>query len=113
MRELVRVFKALSDKNRIRIVKMLQQKPMCVCELADALGLAMSTVSKHLTILRDAELINDLKDGKWVDYSLCRSSRTVYARELLRSMSKWLNEEDAVKADIRKAGKVSRKDICG
>ncbi|OGV56393.1 MAG: transcriptional regulator [Lentisphaerae bacterium GWF2_44_16] len=113
MRELSRIFKALSDKNRIRIIKMLQCKPMCVCELAEVLGLAMSTVSKHLTILRDVELINDLKDGKWVDYSLSRSSRTVYARELLRSMSKWLNEDDAVKADIRKAGKVSRKGICG
>lgn len=113
MRELVRVFKALSDKNRIRIIKMLQQKPMCVCELADALGLAMSTVSKHLTILRDAELIDDLKDGKWVDYSLSKSSKSSCAKELLRCMSRWLNEDGTVKADIKKAGKISRKDICG
>lgn len=113
MRELLRIFKALSDKNRIRIIKMLQRKPMCVCELAEALGLAMSTVSKHLTILRDAELIDDLKDGKWVDYSLSKSSGSLYAKELLRGMNRWLNEDTVVKADIKKAGKISRKDICG
>ena len=68
MRNFIKVFKALSDFNRIRIVKMLQLRPLCVCEIREVLDLATSTVSKHLSILRDAELILDEKDGKcWRD----------------------------------------------
>ena len=61
MRELVKIFKALSDSNRIRIIKMLQIRPLCVCEITAVLNLATSTVSKHLSILREADLIYDIK----------------------------------------------------
>jgi DNA-binding transcriptional ArsR family regulator len=54
------IFKALSDKNRIRIIKMLQKKPLCVCEIRAVLKLAVSTVSQHLSILREAGLITKL-----------------------------------------------------
>ena len=64
------LFKALSDPNRLRIVAMLQFKPLCVCEITSVLGLAASTVSKHLTLLRQAAIITDTKEGKWVIYSL-------------------------------------------
>ena len=70
MRELVKVFKALSDSNRIRILKMLEVRPLCVCEITEVLKLATSTVSKHLSILRDAGYIIDQKEGKWVNYYL-------------------------------------------
>ena len=62
-----KIFKALSDSNRIRIVKMLQRKSLCVCEIKDVINLATSTVSKHLSILREAGLIVDWKDGKWIN----------------------------------------------
>ena len=70
MRKLVKLFKALSDTNRIRILKMLENRHLCVCEITKILNLASSTVSKHLSILRDTELILDEKDGKWVNYYL-------------------------------------------
>ena len=70
MRSLIKIFKALSDQNRIRILKMLQIRSLCVCEITEVLNLATSTVSKHLSILRDADLIFDEKDGKWVNYHL-------------------------------------------
>lgn len=65
-----KILKAISDKNRIRIIKMLQKKPLCVCEIKAVLELATSTVSKHLSILRDAGLISDWKEGKWINYKI-------------------------------------------
>ena len=64
------VFKALSDANRLRILNMIVEKPLCVCEITDILELATSTVSKHLSILRDSGLIVDEKNGKWVNYRI-------------------------------------------
>jgi len=59
VRDLSRVFKALSDMNRVRILKMLEIRPLCVCEITEVLQLATSTVSKHLSILRDTHFIID------------------------------------------------------
>ena len=64
------IFKSLSDPNRIRILKMLQMKSMCVCEITEILGLAASTVSQHLTVLKNAGFIVDSKNGKWIDENL-------------------------------------------
>ncbi|RMF06229.1 MAG: ArsR family transcriptional regulator [Candidatus Neomarinimicrobiota bacterium] len=65
-----KVHKALSDFNRVRILHLLAVRPLCVCEITDILGFATSTVSQHLSLLRDAGLVESSKDGKWVDYRL-------------------------------------------
>ncbi|MCA1793893.1 MAG: metalloregulator ArsR/SmtB family transcription factor, partial [Desulfobacteraceae bacterium] len=65
MKEFIRVMKALSDPARVRIMKMLQHKTMCVCEIQTALDKAQSTTSKHLKILEDAGLITYQKNGLW------------------------------------------------
>ena len=61
--ENTKIFKALSDNSRLRILKMLQSKSLCVCEVQDVLGLATSTVSKHLSVLREAGFIKEEKEG--------------------------------------------------
>jgi ArsR family transcriptional regulator, arsenate/arsenite/antimonite-responsive transcriptional repressor len=70
MKNLVRTTKALSDENRIRIIGALQGRELCVCQLIELLGLAPSTVSKHLSILRNARLIDSRKQGRWMYYRL-------------------------------------------
>ncbi|MFO7524521.1 MAG: metalloregulator ArsR/SmtB family transcription factor, partial [Ignavibacteriaceae bacterium] len=60
--EKTKFFKTLSDPNRLRILKMLQIKPLCVCEITDVLQLATSTVSKHLSILKETGFIIEEKD---------------------------------------------------
>ena len=65
MKAFVKVMKALSDPNRVKIVKLLQQKVMCVCELQGALGISQPSVSKHLKILEEAGLVDYQKDGLW------------------------------------------------
>ena len=70
MRTLVRTTKALADESRIRILGALQGRELCVCQLIELLGLAPSTVSKHLSILRNARLIDSRKQGRWMYYRI-------------------------------------------
>lgn len=70
MRQIVRTTKALADENRIRIIGALTDRELCVCQLIELLGLAPSTVSKHLSILKTARLINSRKQGRWMYYRL-------------------------------------------
>ena len=112
MRQVTKIFKALSDPNSLRIIKMLQIRPLCVCEITEILNLAPSTVSKHLAILRDAELIIDNKDGKWVNYALNPSADVVYVRDLLPLLARWLPDDKVIQEDAQKVTAVDRFDIC-
>lgn len=112
MRYLIKIFKALSDTNRIRILKMLEIRTLCVCEISEVLHLAASTVSKHLSILRDAELIIDKKQGKWVNYRLNQSKTQLYVSQLLPLLAEWLPNDDTVQNDAEKVKTVDRDVIC-
>jgi len=112
MRELIKVFKALSDPARIRIIKLLEKKSMCVCELTRVLGAGQPNVSHHLGILKDAGLVNDVKDGLWVNYELSRDKYNKYAPKVLDLLSSLLNDDPGIGESIRKARKTRREDIC-
>ena len=62
--------KALADSTRLRVVAALRQRELCVCELCDALEATQSTLSTHLTLLRDAGITRTRKQGKWIYYRL-------------------------------------------
>jgi len=113
VRNLTKVFKSLSDGNRLRILKMLEIRPLCVCEITDVLELATSTVSKHLSILRDAGFILDEKVGKWVNYRLNQSETDTYAAQLMPLLAKWLPDDETVRKDVEKVISVDRDAICG
>ena len=70
MRRIVRTTKALADENKIRIIGVLKGCELCVCQLTELLCLAPSTVSNHLSILRNARLIDGRKQGRWMYYRL-------------------------------------------
>jgi ArsR family transcriptional regulator len=65
-----RIFKALADETRLRILNLLRAREMCVCEIMIALDLTQPTASHHLRILEGAELVEDLRKGKWVFYKI-------------------------------------------
>ena len=65
------VFKALSDENRIRILKILHSGEKCACKLLEELNIRQSTLSHHMKILCDAGLVTGRKEGKWMHYSIC------------------------------------------
>ena len=66
----MRITKALADENRIRVIVALKGRELCVCQLIELLALAPSTVSKHLSILKNARLIDSRKQGRWMYYRL-------------------------------------------
>ena len=113
MKDFIKVMKALSDPNRVKMVKLLQHKEMCVCEIQKALGLAQSTASKHLKILEEAGLITFYKDGLWVNYSLADGSDSPYAANLLGNLKHWLDEDAGLAAIVEQLPDIRRENICG
>ena len=111
-REYVNVFKALSDPNRIRIMKMLSERELCMCEVREMLDLSNSTVSKHLTILRDAGLLVDTKDGKWVNFRLNDKSEQRFIRSILGLIKNSFDDDEAIQADAKRLQHVDRIKIC-
>ncbi|MFL5497410.1 MAG: ArsR/SmtB family transcription factor [Gemmatimonadaceae bacterium] len=66
----IELFHALSDETRLEIIELLRKGERCVCELTDTLDAAQSRLSFHLRVLKDAGIVRDRKDGRWVHYEL-------------------------------------------
>ncbi len=113
LRGLSRAFKALSEPHRVRIVEMLKIRPLCVCEITSILGLATSTVSRHLSVLREAGFITDEKEGKWVNYRLKTWSETPGVMELISLIGDWLPDDEVIRSDAEEVMTVDRDYICG
>src|SRR5512135_3442760 len=111
-RSTINVFKALSDQNRLRIVKMLAQRELCLCEVREVLGLSSSTVSKHLTVLRDAGLLLDSKDGRWVNFRLNDRTSQPFIRSLLSLIRESFDDDETISGDARRLPRVDRVKIC-
>lgn len=102
------IFKVLSDKNRLRILKMLQSKSLCGCEISSILNLAASTVSQHLAMLKDSGFIIEYKDSKWTNYSINRSPDDKRVIAILTSLDFWIGDLEQVDADKDKLKTVDR-----
>jgi ArsR family transcriptional regulator len=113
MREFIKVMKALSDPNRVKILKLLQRRVLCVCEIKASLGLAQSTASKHLKILEEAGLIVFSKERLWVNYRLADGAKNPYAANLLGNLRHWLEEDDEVRHLTARLPEINRETICG
>ncbi|MDZ7641558.1 MAG: metalloregulator ArsR/SmtB family transcription factor [Desulfurivibrio sp.] len=111
MKDLLKVTKALADPGRLKIVKLLQHRELCVCELQTALGLAQPTVSRHLVVLEEAGLIRRRKDGLWVNYSLAGDD-SPYAAALLDLLRGWLNDDPELSPLLAELPGIDRRTIC-
>jgi ArsR family transcriptional regulator len=112
MKPFLKVMKALSDPNRVKIIKLLQQKMMCVCELRGALKIAQPTVSKHLKILEEAGLVDFRKDGLWVNYFLADGQNSPYAASLLGNLKHWLEDDPEIAELVKKVPFLDREELC-
>ena len=99
MRDYITVAKAVADSTRVRILKMLESGELCVCDITERLGLAQSTVSKHLALLRHAALVEDRKQGLWVYYRLAEDTDDGYNTAFLRLVRGSLNDDPVVMGD--------------
>lgn len=85
-REFMAVAKALADEQRVRALLALQRGELCVCQVVELLGLATSTVSKHMSILKQARLVDSRKDGRWMFYRLADDD----ASKVVRQATAWV-----------------------
>lgn len=113
IKDKTKFFKALSDLNRLRILKMLQTKPLCVCEITDILQLAASTVSKHLSILKEEGFIKEEKEGRWVNYMINPQPDDPRISSILSTLDFWISDDKTIIADKQKVQKVNRAEVCG
>lgn len=112
MKPFIKVMKALSDPNRVKIIKLLQQRILCVCELKTALNIAQPTVSKHLKLLEEAGLVESDKDGLWVNYRLTNGNSSPYAATVLGNLRHWLNEDKQIVDLVENLPSINREDVC-
>lgn len=108
MRDLEAALKAAADPTRTRILKLLEQAELCVCQIQAVLRLAPSTVSKHLALLQAAGLVESRRDGKWTHYRLAAESRNRHASGVLALLRGDLDREPTVVEDRRRLRQVSR-----
>lgn len=88
MKELVKVYKALSDESRLRVLNLLMERECCVCEVMQALDISQSKASRILNTLYDAGFLKLRKDGLWSLYSIDRDGTSPYLREILEATAK-------------------------
>jgi ArsR family transcriptional regulator len=112
LKEFIRVMKALSDPNRVKILKMLQHRLMCVCEIKEALGLAQPTVSCHLKVLKSAGLVGYRKDGLWVNYHITGGDNSAYAANLLGNLRHWLQDDPEIEELVERLPTIDRQEVC-
>ena len=113
MRELLKTLKATGDESRLRILNILRRRPLCVCEIAEVLGLAQSTVSRHLKLLEDSGFLQHSKDGLWVEYTLVSAPEGSMQHRLLSLVEEMLAGTETARVDEEKAMHVDRVVICG
>ncbi len=111
LKNATKVFKALSDETRLRILKMLQARPLCVCEIQHVLKGSQPNVSHHLKTLSDADLVQSKKDGLWIDYRLPDKPASPLHAAALSFVRKSLDNEPVVKKDRTMVKSVDRIEI--
>jgi ArsR family transcriptional regulator len=110
LKELEKIYKALGDRNRLRIINMLKNRAMCVCEITNILNLSQSTVSGHLRVLKEAGIVEDAKDGLWVEYSLNRDRRI--NEDFLDPIQALFEADSEMKQERQKALLADRQVLC-
>lgn len=100
MNKTARLFKALSDNTRLRILGLLLEGDLCVCELMAILDMPQSTVSRHLAYLKNSGLVSDRRRGIWMHYRLTDGDNILH-RDLLDLLRKDLSELPQVQDDHR------------
>jgi DNA-binding transcriptional ArsR family regulator len=102
MREFMRITKALADPSRVRVLLALQDQELCVCQIGELFGLAPSTISKHLSVLYHAGLIESRKSERWVFYRLPGKDAPVAVREAIDWVAKSLGDTPQAVEDRKK-----------
>lgn len=112
LKDAERLMKAAGDRTRLRIIKMLEPGPLCVCQVVHALRLSQSTVSKHLSILKGAGLVEDERRGKWSYYRLVRGG-SGNAGRMISFVNLACAGDPLIAADLARAAKMKGAESAG
>jgi len=111
MHEILSITKALSDETRVRALLSLKDGELCLCQIIEVLGLAPSTVSKHLNVLQQARLVQRRKRGKWHFYRLADGRDGPAAKRALAWVVPELRDNPTIARDAEKIRKVRKQDL--
>lgn len=111
MRNYQAITKALSDTTRIRMLCALKDGELCVCQLIELVGLAPSTVSKHLSLLHQADLVQSRKEGRWVYYRLPEKPLSKTADRMTKEMFRALDDDEQIAQDRKQLAKIRCMDL--
>jgi DNA-binding transcriptional ArsR family regulator len=110
MRELMAVTKALADEQRVRMLLALRRQELCVCQIVELVGLATSTVSKHMSILKQARLVESRKEGRWMYYRLPSDDAPELVRQAMGWVFEHLGNDPSVLRDEQQLEEICRVD---
>lgn len=110
MQQFLNITKAISDASRARALLALREGELCLCQIIDLLGLAPSTVSKHMDVLYQAGLVQRRKEGRWHYFKLPNQQASPVVRRAIKWLLESLQDEPAVVGDAKKLCCVRRKD---
>lgn len=96
---MIELLKALADENRLRIIQLILQKELCVCEIETMLNMNQSNVSRHLSKLKQAQIIESSKDGQWVHYRIAPIFIENYPG-ILEHLKVFFQEESSFRKDL-------------
>ncbi len=111
MRNAIKTLKAMADPTRLRILRLLLQRELCVCELMFILKMEQSRISHQLRILRDASLVEDKREGKWITYRVLDKARPNLELLLNQLLEKQLRESDEAFGDLGNLELCLREDV--
>jgi ArsR family transcriptional regulator, arsenate/arsenite/antimonite-responsive transcriptional repressor len=114
MRQFMSITKALSDENRVRILLFLRESELCLCQIIEMLQISAATVSKHISILSMAGLVDIRKEGRWHFYRLAEEP-AVEAAAAIEFLTKALANSRPIKEDkakVKKVIKMNREELC-
>jgi len=109
-KSMLQITKALADGQRLRMLLLLRDRELCVCQIIAVLDLAPSTISKHLSILSAAGLVEHRKEGRWAYYRLPGNAADPMVRNAWRWIATSLRDDDAMAKDMKKLAKVLQRD---
>jgi len=115
MRDLMKITKALADENRIRVLLALREGELCACQITELFGLAPSTMSKHLSILYHAGLVDSRKDGRWIYFRLPNGKAPTTVKKAIDWISTAAEDQDRIQEDaelLKRVLKLDPSEIC-
>jgi ArsR family transcriptional regulator len=113
MKDVVKIFKALSDPTRLRITLLLLRRELCVCELTFILRMEQSRISHHMRVLREADIVEDVRDGRWIIYRVPEEARGLLAGLISGALRERIALSHEASEDVEKLEDCVRQNVRG